>query len=113
MRLLVDENLGARIVGLLQGLGHDAKRVPLGLKNGAVMRLAIHEARSLVTRDADFTDPARFPPARSPGIIHLDVHPPQFEKIAPALRSFLESVSDVNLAGRLFVVGEAGYVEFT
>jgi hypothetical protein len=112
MRLLVDENLGRRLVRLLQTLGHDATRVPLGLKNGAVMRLAIQERRVLVTRDADFADQARFPPARTPGIIHLEIHPPRFGRLAPALRSFLDSVSGGSLAGRLFVVGGDGYVEF-
>ena len=112
MRLLVDENVDVRVIGLLTKLGHEAVRVPSGTKNGAVIRLAIQERRVLITRDSDFTDSGRYPPARCPGIIHLDIHPPHFEKIAPALRSFLSSVSEEEMAGKLFIVSEDGYDEF-
>lgn len=64
MRLLVDENVDVKVIAFLKRLGHDAVRVPSGTKNGAVMRLAVEERRALVTRDSDFADSARFPPAR-------------------------------------------------
>jgi len=113
MRILVDENIDVRVIRLFRRPGHDAKRVPAGLRNGAVMRLAIQESRGIVTRDADFTDPVRFPPSRTPGIIHVDIHPPRYAAMAPALSSFLKSVSGKNLAGRLFAISGTGYAEFT
>ena len=36
MRLLVDENVDVKIIGLLKKVGHDAVRTPAGTKNGAV-----------------------------------------------------------------------------
>lgn len=113
MRLLVDENVDVKVIGLLRRLGHEAIRTPAGTKNGTVMRLAIQERRVLVTRDSDFADSTRFPPSRCPGIIHLDIHPPRFDRIAPALKSFLAAVAEENIAGKLFVLGEDGYDEFT
>ena len=77
------------------------------------MRLAIQERRTLITRDADFTDQTLYPPGQYPGIVRLDIHPPHLGRIAPALTEFLKSVCAERLAGRLFVVGETGYEEFT
>jgi hypothetical protein len=113
MRILVDENIDVKVIRLFRKLGHDVKRVPAGFKNGDVMRLAIHEGRVIVTRDADFTDPVRFPISHTPGIIHVDIHPPRYTTMASSLSSFLKSVSGKNLVGRLFVISETGYAEFT
>ena len=112
MRILVDENVDVKIIGLLKKLGHDAVRTPAGTKNGAVIRMAVQERRIILTRDGDFTDANRYPPSRCPGIIHLDIHPPHFDKIAPALKSFLSSVAEEQMVGKLFVVGADGYDQF-
>ncbi len=112
MRLLVDENVDVRIIGLLRKLGHEAVRTPAGTRNGSVIRMAVQERRVLLTRDSDFVDAKRYPPTRCPGIIHLDIHPPHFEKIAPLLKAFLFCVAEEHMAGKLFVIGEAGYDEF-
>ncbi len=113
MRLLVDENVDVRVIGLLKKLGHEVLRTPAGTKNGAVIRMAVQERRVLLTRDSDFTDGNRYPPSRCPGIIHLDIHPPHFERIAPLLAAFLSSVAEEQVIGKLFVIGEDGYDEFT
>ncbi len=113
MRLLVDENVDVKVIGLLKNLGHEAVRTPPGTKNGAVIRMAVQERRILLTRDSDFTNAKLYPPNRCPGIIHLDIHPPHFAKIAPLLKSFLSSVTEEQMAGKLFVVGADGYDEFT
>ena len=113
MRLLIDENVDVKIVGLLKKLGHGAIRTPPGTKNGSVIQLAVQERRVLLTRDSDFTDAKRYPPSRCFGIIHLDIHPPHFHTIAPLLKAFLSSVSDEKMVGRFFVVGVDGYNEFS
>ena len=112
MRFLVDEDVPVKILSFLKKLGHEARRVPAGLKNGSVIRLAIDEDRILVTRDADFTDTLRYPPSACPGIIHLDIHPPYWEDIAPPLGSLLADVPASRLAGRLIVLGPNGFEEF-
>ena len=104
MRILVDENVDVRVIGLLKKLGHEAVRTPPGTKNGLVIRMAVQERRVLLTRDSDFTDANRYPPSRCPGIIHLDIHPPHFDKIAPLLKSFLSTVTQEQMTGKLFVI---------
>lgn len=89
MRFLVDENVHAGIVVFLASLGHDAKRVPSGIRNGEVIALAVKEDRALVTHDKDFQNEGRYPPAKTPGIIYLKIHPPLLPALEEALRSLL------------------------
>ena len=110
MRFLIDEDVDVRVVRLLRTLGHDAKRVPSGTLNGAVIRLAAEENRVLISRDADFTDSENFPPSKYPGIIHLDIHPPRFNRIASPLRAFLKDVSETALSGKLVLLTEEDVV---
>lgn len=112
MRFLIDEDVPVKIIPWLKKLGHDAKRVPSGTKNGAVRRLAIQEARILITRDADFTDTALHPPAQCSGIIHLGFHPPYWEDIAPPLGRLLAGATPERFAGRLIALRADGYDEF-
>ena len=109
MRLLVDEDVDVRIIGVLKRLGHDARRVPSGTKNGAVIQLARRETRVLLTRDADFTNVGLYPPSRCAGIIHIAIHPPWFENIVPPLTRLLKSVDAQDMAGTLIVLEATGY----
>ena len=113
MRFLIDEDVDVRLLGVLRQLGHDAKRVPSGTQNGAVIRLARETGRILVTRDADFTDAVRYPPSRAAGIIHVDIHPPRLTPIASALKALLLAVPEDELAGKLFILDETGYSDFS
>lgn len=58
MRLLVDENLSARVAGTLRDAGHDAVDVTaVGLANtndDVILRWAADDGRIIVTTDADF-----------------------------------------------------------
>ncbi len=113
MRFLIDENVDVRLIGFLKKLGHEARRVPPGTKNGAVMRLATQEKRVLVTRDDDFTDGLKYPPSKSSGIIHLDIHPPRLKMIGPSVKFFLAAMTAERMAGKLFILGDSGgYEEF-
>jgi hypothetical protein len=111
MQFLIDEDVDVRVLKVLRRLGHDVKRVPVSITNGAVMRLAKQEGRVLITRDADFTDDVKFPVRHTPGIIHLDIHPPTFTRIAPPLNAFVDVVDADRLRGKLFVVTEEGFGE--
>lgn len=112
MRFLIDEDVDVRLIGVLRRAGHDAKRVPSGVKNGAVFRLSQAEGRILITRDADFTDEGRYPPSQTSGMIHVDIHPPRLAPIVSSLKALLTEVPETALAGRLFVLDESGYSEF-
>ena len=111
MRFLIDEDVDVRVMRLLRRVGHDVTRVPSGIKNGAIIRLARAERRMLITRDADFTDSVKFPPSSTPGIVHVDIHPPRFELIAPPLKALVTSVTTESLAGKLTVLTEEGFGE--
>lgn len=109
MRVLLDENIPRRVGEWISQHGHDTARVPTGLKNGAVMELARREARVLVTRDQDFADRFHYPPAQSPGLIVLRIHPPTQDRLITALQRLLGERSDTQFAGQLIVVEEQGY----
>ena len=57
MRILLDENLPRRTVGLLQSAGHDVVsvlEVARGISDEEVLDYAVREGRILVTLDTDF-----------------------------------------------------------
>ncbi|OGX38023.1 MAG: hypothetical protein A3C53_08300 [Omnitrophica WOR_2 bacterium RIFCSPHIGHO2_02_FULL_68_15] len=109
MRVLLDENIPRRVGEWINQRGHEAARVPAGLKNGAVIELARREARVLVTRDQDFADRFHYPPAQSPGLIVLRVHPPTQDRLIAALQRLLSERPEVRFSGHLIVVEEQGY----
>ena len=57
----------------------------------------------LVTLDADFANILRFPPAGTPGVIRLKIHPPTEEAIRELLHKTLRALKDPPLAGCLAV----------
>ncbi|MGH2367868.1 MAG: DUF5615 family PIN-like protein, partial [Chloroflexota bacterium] len=58
MKLLLDQNMRARLGAYLRSLGHDATRVgkdyPAGLADMRILTLARSEGRILLTQDKDF-----------------------------------------------------------
>ncbi|MBI4227303.1 MAG: DUF5615 family PIN-like protein [Candidatus Omnitrophica bacterium] len=109
MRALLDENIPRRVGEWLGHGGHDVVRVPVGLKNGAVIELARREARVLITRDQDFVDRFVYPPAQSSGLIVLRIHPPTQDQLIAALQRLLSERPETQFTGQLIVVEEHGY----
>ena len=58
----------------------------------------------MVTLDADFGDIRRFPPARTPGVVWIRVHPPTEESVNFAIRRLLAEIPKIDPAGKLVVV---------
>jgi len=52
-----------------------------GETDSNIRKFAIGSGRILLTLDAGFADILRFPPAGTPGVIRLKVHPPTEETI--------------------------------
>jgi predicted nuclease of predicted toxin-antitoxin system len=79
VKLLLDENLSPLHAVMLRSLGHDAVTVVEidlgGADDSAVRAAAIASGRILVTLDGDFANVLRYPPAETPGIIRLRLHP--------------------------------------
>lgn len=107
MRLLLDENLSPQQAAILRENGHDAVAVlEVGLSGQPDERIrayAIQENRVLLTLDSDFANMLRFPPAGTPGVIRLKIHPPAEDAIRDQIRKALALLKETSLAGCLAV----------
>jgi len=107
MKLLLDENLSQQQAAILREQGHDAIAViEAGLQgepDSKVREFAINSGRVLVTLDADFANILRFPPANTPGVIRLKVHPPTEEAIRQQIHRTLQALKDTSIVGCLAV----------
>ncbi|TPW21395.1 MAG: hypothetical protein FD126_727 [Elusimicrobia bacterium] len=100
MRFLVDENVHLGVVDFLLSLGHDAERVPSGIRNGKVIALAVKKDRILMTHDKDFQDEVRYPTVGTAGIICLRIHPPRLPALTESLRRLFSERTPESLRGR-------------
>lgn len=107
MKLLLDENLSPLHSVHLRGQGYDAVAVTEAGLSGApddqVRAHAIESGRVLMTLDADFGNILRFPPASTPGVIRLKIHPPTEEAIREQIQKVLRVLKDTSLEGCLAV----------
>lgn len=108
MQFLVDENVPVQLIDWLQKNGHDAKRVPSGIKNGQVLALANSDFRILITQDKDFANRLQYPPAKFHGLIVLRIHPPVIEQLLAGLKKLLtEGPSDYSK--KLVILESTGF----
>jgi predicted nuclease of predicted toxin-antitoxin system len=107
VKLLLDENLSPQHAATLREQGHDAVSASeaglAGEPDDRVRAFAIETGRVLVTLDADFANILRFPPAGTPGVIRLKIHPPTEEAIREQIHRTLRILKDISLVGRLAV----------
>lgn len=107
MKLLLDENLSPAQAQSLRDDGFDAMAVvDLGLGGApdeTVRAVAIDQDRVLVTLDADFANILRFPPAETPGVLRLRIHPPTEDAIREQLRVALGILKSTDIRNRLAV----------
>ena len=108
----VDENLPAEVADLLRDAGHDATTVLDqhlgGGDDDPLADLCRREGRALVTLDLDFADIRRYPPERYAGLIVLRPTGQDVPTVLRLVRALLPSLPLHPLAGRLWVVSEAG-----
>jgi predicted nuclease of predicted toxin-antitoxin system len=73
--ILLDENVSLALVSRLRTLGYDvvaiAEQASRGRNDEGVFSSARQLGAVLVTRDAHFTNPVRFDPSLTAGIIHI------------------------------------------
>ena len=112
MRFKTDENLHDDVAALPAGEGHDVHTARAeGLRGCADAVLAQHcrhEERSLVRLDLDFADIRVFPPAASSGMIVLRVADQSRQHILDVVGKILNLLKSEPVAGRLWIVSEAG-----
>ena len=72
---ILDENVSLQVADRLQSLGYKVlaivKQPGRGMSDESVFNLAIEKKSLLITRDAHFTNPIRFSPKKTQGILHI------------------------------------------
>jgi predicted nuclease of predicted toxin-antitoxin system len=108
LKFKLDENLDPRLVVIFEQAGHEASTVLSEAISGApdetVFGVCQHEGRCLVTLDLDFSNPLRFPPAGTEGIVVLRPMRPVLPLIQATLASFLPALADRPVQGKLWIV---------
>ncbi len=108
MRFKLDENLDVRLAALFAESGHDADTVRgeglLGRSDEAIYEACRGSARALITLDLDFSNPLRFPPAPTEGVIVLRPTRAVLPLLKAALLSVLPELGMRPLSGMLWIV---------
>jgi predicted nuclease of predicted toxin-antitoxin system len=108
MKIKLDENFDVRLVELLTARGHDVDTVRgeglSGADDDEIYKACQIARRVILTLDMDFSNPLRFPPEPTAGILVVRVPRP----ILPLIRGTLESVAPLfeaeSLEGKLWIV---------
>ena len=103
-RLLTDEMIHRDVVRMLIASGCDVLKCPKGLKNGDVYQLAKREERFLITQDKDFSDPRRYPPSDTSGIVCVRVFPPTIANLLSGIKTFIHEKKPDDIKGRLIIL---------
>jgi predicted nuclease of predicted toxin-antitoxin system len=117
MRFLVDANLPRSALGLLQGFGHVAEHVSdCGLAAASDFDIAARACgtrAALLTRDLDFADIRRYPPAHYQGLVVIRLPDDAIaKKILSLLERFLKQTELVAQLPGHIVILEKGRVRF-
>lgn len=98
MKIKLDENLPARIAGILAGLGYDVHTVPdenlAGRPDADIWRAVCAEERFLITQDLDFSDARRFAPGSHAGVLLLRLREPGAQALASAVTAVADSLGE-------------------
>lgn len=108
MRFKLDENLDVRLAPLVEEGGHDVDTIRSedlsGSTDDVVYETCIRAGRVLITLDLDFSNPVRFPPAATPGIIVVRPHRAILPQIRATLVATLPALKTRTLAGKLWII---------
>ena len=108
MRFKLDENIYTRLAAWLKSKGHDAETVETegltGSEDNLIYSTCVQEKRALVTLDLDFSNPLRFPPQATEGVVVLRPRRPTIALITAMLTGLLPSLEMNPLHGRLWIV---------
>ena len=108
MRFKLDENFDLRLVPLVAEGGHEVDTVLgeglSGTSDEAIYQACCQAGRTLITLDLDFSNPFRFPPVPTEGIVVLRPPRPTLPLIRATLASTLPDLKSRMLKGTLVIV---------
>ena len=108
MRIKLDENLGKRFLTLLSEGGHDVSTVLSeglsGESDEVIYEACLKERRTLITLDLHFTDPMRYPPAPTEGIVVIRCGRGFLPLIRAAIAHALPNLKNQTPKGALWIV---------
>jgi predicted nuclease of predicted toxin-antitoxin system len=104
IKLLLDENLPAKLDKILSAKNWDVKRAPSGASDREIADTAKGEKRIIVTYDKHFADIRAFPPQEFAGIIRLQISPPLISDITSSLEELFHTFQPSQLSGKLIVI---------
>ena len=111
MRILLDENLPADLIDILEEMGHDAEHVCAKAHSGRpdpdIRRLAEREDRLLITQDIRFADARRFMPGAHAGFVLVRLKQEGLRATIAKLRAVFETEDVESWRGCFVVIGES------
>jgi predicted nuclease of predicted toxin-antitoxin system len=117
VRFLLDANMPRSSIGVIESRGHVAEHasaVGLGdVDDATLLRYARNSSAILVTRDLDFADVRRYPPAEQAGIVVVRV-PDDWgaSRITALLGAFLDATGLVAQIPAHLVILDPGQARF-
>ena len=107
MRFKLDENFDQRLAPLLTEAGHDVDNVLQeglsGQRDETIYKACRDAQRALITLDLDFSNPFRFPPSSTEGIIVVRPVRPVLPLVRAALMQALSVLKSTSLRGTLWI----------
>ena len=110
MRVKLDENIPAHLVGVLSDIGHEVDSVPeeglAGEADEIVWSAAKADDRFFVTQDLDFSDVRQFTPGTHAGVLVVRLRQPGREALAIHIAEFFRNEDVSSLTGCFVVLTE-------
>ena len=95
MKIKLDENMPASLVGILNALGHETDTVVheglAGCADPEVFQAARESERFFITQDLDFSDGRLFPPGTHPGLLLVRLSKPSRAHLVDRISSLFRS----------------------
>jgi|TARA_B100001971_G_C18137578_1_gene508512 hypothetical protein len=107
-KIISDENIPVKVSEMLRNEGFDVKRVPLGIGDDKISKIAKLEKRIILTFDKDFLNKKVFPPREHFGIVFISIIPPLIDSVFFSLIKLFKEYSSLDLEGKLIVVTTFG-----
>lgn len=108
VKFKLDENLDVRLVGLLVEAGLEADTVLdqklSGEPDTLIFEKCCRSGHALITLDLDYSNPLRFPPTDSHGIIVLRPRKPILPALRALLTAALSELKSRPLEGKLWII---------